>query len=281
MSEDFTLHLTLAIVMTLVALFAIGIAERRSFFTLPSPPEEKKITAGYLSTVTLSGFICFLFFTTLLVPYLTLVTLCPSSGTCHLTLSQKGWMTINGALVSTAVLIMLTYTHNVTLRQHIWGKFHWHHILFGIMSWLVSYPVMVAVGQWVATLLAFFTQIEPTEQLAVQELRSVRDHPLLIFAFVITVGIIVPIAEELLFRGMLQSTLKKFMSRYMAISVAAAIFALFHFSPEQGFSNIELLASLFTFALFLGYIYEREGSLWAPIALHATFNSISMLFILS
>ena len=62
--------------------------------------------------------------------------------------------------------------------------------------------------------------------------------------------------------------------------IASLIFAAFHFSTSQGLNNIELLVSLFVLSCFLGFLYERQESLLASMALHATFNAISILAIL-
>ncbi|MEN9654812.1 MAG: hypothetical protein RL235_924, partial [Chlamydiota bacterium] len=42
-------------------------------------------------------------------------------------------------------------------------------------------------------------------------------------------------------------------------------------------ANIPIIAALFTFSLFLGYVYERQRALIAPMGLHAMFNGISVL----
>ena len=41
--------------------------------------------------------------------------------------------------------------------------------------------------------------------------------------------------------------------------------------------NVQGTPMRFILALFLGYLYERQGSLIAPIALHASFNAISVM----
>jgi membrane protease YdiL (CAAX protease family) len=65
-----------------------------------------------------------------------------------------------------------------------------------------------------------------------------------------------------------------------AILLSALCFALFHFAPSQGIGNISLVGSLFLFALFLGFIYERQASLFASVGLHMTFNTVSTFRIL-
>ena len=78
----------------------------------------------------------------------------------------------------------------------------------------------------------------------------------------------------------MQSWFKERLGPKAAILIAALCFACFHLAPSQGAGNISVAISLFTFACFLGFIYERQGSLYAPIALHMTFNTVSALRIL-
>ena len=95
-----------------------------------------------------------------------------------------------------------------------------------------------------------------------------------------TILIAAPIIEEFLFRGCLMTYLKRYMPPKGAITLSALCFSLFHFAPSQGFGNISLVASLFVLALFLGFIYERQASLFASIGLHMTFNAVSTFRIL-
>jgi membrane protease YdiL (CAAX protease family) len=37
---------------------------------------------------------------------------------------------------------------------------------------------------------------------------------------------------------------------------------------------------IFVLSLMLGYLYERTGTLWAPIAVHFVFNAVNVLFVL-
>src|SRR3989304_2390656 len=64
------------------------------------------------------------------------------------------------------------------------------------------------------------------------------------------------------------------------IFLAGLCFALFHLAPSQGLGNISLIVSLFAFSCYLGFIYEKRGSLFASIGLHMTFNAVSTFRIL-
>lgn len=92
--------------------------------------------------------------------------------------------------------------------------------------------------------------------------------------------LLAPVGEELLFRGVLQTGLKKVMPyrrhtllhRWLAILFTALIFGFMHTGTPQ------YIPALFMLAVVLGYIYERTGSLTIPILIHILFNGRSMLW---
>jgi membrane protease YdiL (CAAX protease family) len=92
--------------------------------------------------------------------------------------------------------------------------------------------------------------------------------------FVLAAGVVVPIAEEIIFRGVLQTGTvhllghRKIGRRWLAVGVVSLAFAVIH--PPFSWPTI------FVFALALGYVYERTGNLIAPIVMHAVFNTIQI-----
>lgn len=101
-----------------------------------------------------------------------------------------------------------------------------------------------------------------------------------LFLIFIGLAIIVPIAEEILFRGLLYSSFKKALPIFWAALATSLIFAAGHL-PEGGDAGPLYVAGIDTFLLsfFLIYLREKTGSLWSSIALHATKNSIAFLFV--
>ena len=99
----------------------------------------------------------------------------------------------------------------------------------------------------------------------------------LIFTF-ISLVVLPPIAEEIMVRGFLYSTLKKAFPTIWAVILTSAIFASAHL-PEGGAAGPLYIAALDTFVLSLVLIYLREktGSLWASITLHAIKNGIAFV----
>ena len=148
------------------------------------------------------------------------------------------------------------------------------------MTWFIAYPIVSTVGQTLSFILYLFFDISPLEQTPVKALKTTFNDPL-VFGFMAAIIVfLVPIIEELMFRGLMQTYLNNYFRRVPAIVLTAFVFALFHYSPEQGATNIEFIVTLFVLSCFLGFIYERQASLWAPIGLHVAFNGISVLAIL-
>jgi hypothetical protein len=152
--------------------------------------------------------------------------------------------------------------------------------LMGVMTWFISFPLVIAVGQLTDMLLYYFFGFENYEQVAVHYLKTTLHSPPMLAVALFTILLAAPIIEEFLFRGCLQTFFKRFFSPKGAIVLSALCFSLFHYAPSQGIGNISLVASLFLFAFFLGFIYERQASLFASIGLHMTFNTVSTCRIL-
>ncbi len=151
---------------------------------------------------------------------------------------------------------------------------------FGFLSWVISFPVVLFVGEIFDFLIFLIFGPQHYEQVAVHYLKMSLSSSFLFAIALFTVVIAAPVLEELLFRGFLLNFLKRYLGRMAAIILTSIAFSLFHFSTSQNLGNIPLVASLFTLALFLGFIYERQRSLFAPIFLHMTFNIVSILRIL-
>ncbi|MCX6987451.1 MAG: CPBP family intramembrane metalloprotease [Chlamydiae bacterium] len=152
--------------------------------------------------------------------------------------------------------------------------------VYGAMSWILGFPVAAFIGQVSDLAIYLVAGIQTYEQVAVKYLKMTIHSPIMLCIALFTILIAAPVTEEFLFRGMLQSWLKKKMGTKPAIITASLAFALFHLSASQGLGNISLALSLFSFACFLGFIYEKKASLYASIGLHVTFNTVSTFRIL-
>ena len=89
-----------------------------------------------------------------------------------------------------------------------------------------------------------------------------------IIVIFLVVGV-VPVFEEMLFRGLMQSALRTLLPGvWPAVLATSALFAIIH-SPTHALG-------IFALSCGLGYAYERSGSLFRPILMHIFFNAISV-----
>jgi membrane protease YdiL (CAAX protease family) len=138
----------------------------------------------------------------------------------------------------------------------------------GLLSYVTVFPwlfiVLAAVVEAMRRL-GLKPPMEPLQQLILHE----RD-PWILGLTLLLACVIGPIAEELLFRGVLYPILRRRMSRLAAILLSAAAFALVH-TNWVGFLSIMLLGCL------LANLYERTGSIASPVFIHMIHN----IFLLS
>ena len=88
---------------------------------------------------------------------------------------------------------------------------------------------------------------------------------------VLSLAILAPLLEEVLFRGAIQGMLMRFFGRpWPAIIVAALVFGVFHMNPVQ-----IVYATLL--GIILGWIYYRTGSLLSVIVGHVLNNSLAVV----
>ncbi len=160
-----------------------------------------------------------------------------------------------------------------------WNFFR-KNISMGVLTWLLCFPLALFFGSLSQFLCTLFWGILPQEQLAVKFLRLISTSKSFTLFTLFSILIVAPVIEEWVFRGYLQTYLKKKFKFPYALFLSSTIFTLCHLSLSQGLSNISLLVSLFVLALFLGFLYEKQGNLISSVTLHITFNSISVIRIL-
>jgi membrane protease YdiL (CAAX protease family) len=96
------------------------------------------------------------------------------------------------------------------------------------------------------------------------------DDPLVLGLMAFAAVIAAPLCEEVVFRGYLYPVMKKFGGMPTAVFCSSLVFAAAH-------GSLTALLPLFIFGGVLVFLYEKTGSLWAPIAAHFCFNGATVL----
>lgn len=102
------------------------------------------------------------------------------------------------------------------------------------------------------------------------------------YVFLIFISVIAaPIVEELLFRGALFRGLLDKMGLWPALILQGLIFGSMHYTPGQGWGNVNLIMSLGALGVLLGLMAKLTGRLGLPMVAHALFNftSITLMYL--
>jgi uncharacterized protein len=91
-----------------------------------------------------------------------------------------------------------------------------------------------------------------------------------IVLFVLLAVVIAPLFEEIFFRGFLFRAFASSWGWVPGAIISAAVFGIAH-------AQLDVFVPLFTLGLMLAWVYQRTGSLWTNISMHALFNAISVL----
>jgi membrane protease YdiL (CAAX protease family) len=139
-------------------------------------------------------------------------------------------------------------------------------IFKGLVAILKIWPILVVLlilNQWILP--------EYPQQDIVRKLKT-EDGPHFYEMFWFA-GLLSPIVEELVFRGLLYPMLKKHIGVFFGCVISSLLFSFIH-------DNVLSFALLFLFSVYLTYIYERNNNLLIPIASHAFFNVIMLTLML-
>jgi CAAX protease family protein len=121
-------------------------------------------------------------------------------------------------------------------------------------------PLAEAVNRWSYAVLPALRELEAGEA-ALLATRTPWQAALV----VATIAVTPAVCEETLFRGWLLGTLRRKLAPVPAIVLQAVLFSLFHMSP------LSIVALAFV-GLYLGWLFERTGTIAAPMAAHALYN---------
>lgn len=183
-------------------------------------------------------------------------------------LSSIGFQFITAFIVMSFVLFRV--------RPDIWLGLKWKK-----WPWVFAIAPAAVISMWAffATLQfsGFMKWIESfgveTVQDTVKLLQESND-PTIIGLMVFAAVVAAPLCEEVVFRGYLYGASKKFAGPWVATVASALVFSAAH-------GSLAALLPLFVLGCLLAFLYEKTGSIWAPIAVHLLFNGATVAIQLS
>lgn len=162
------------------------------------------------------------------------------------------------AMTVAGVCFLYRYRGEKREEQKAWKEVRfWEILLFMLAAGSLSLwinAIFIKTG---------FVQISPVYQQV-----SSRQYSVSLWGGIILYGMISPFAEELVFRGMLQSRARSIMGKNAAILLSACFFAIYHGNIIQGIYA-------FCMGVLFAYCYERYQTITIPIILHGAANILS------
>lgn len=145
----------------------------------------------------------------------------------------------------------------------------------GCRAFITAFLLSVLVGIACRVGMIFLSHLLPLDfhsmDIATQHFRKIDQTQSRPWFFVATTLLLAPITEEVFFRGLLYRGLRKNWTTGVSAVTVALLFATIHFRTYMFLSS-------FVMGIVACKIYEERKSLVAPIALHATWNLVTVGF---
>lgn len=259
-----------------LALLLILTGKRRGFFDFPVQEWDVPVRLLYL----LGAFAIYFLVTSLVVSF-TLKFLRSQLMSDYL--SYSSWLNFSISFLIFVLLSIYFLFLPKNIRMGILRRPNEPHsakedLWAALYSWILAFPLVLFLSQAIEIIVfKIFKVTQLPDQIAVKFLKSTFENPLYFTLAAIAIVILAPLIEETLFRGFLQTYIRRHLGPKQAIVITSVCFSLFHYASGQGLGNISIIISLFVLSLFLGFTYHKQGSLLASVFLHGLFNLVSVV----
>lgn len=145
----------------------------------------------------------------------------------------------------------------------------------------------VAIGAIGLAVLAWFVYIvfagflapllQPDQEDVTRDLGTNKDELGSVAVAALLIVIAAPVSEEIFFRGFMFAGLRRSLSLWPAALISAVVWGSLHL----GAGNIGVAVQLAVFGVILAWLYERSGTLWAPILAHTINNTIAFVLLVT
>jgi membrane protease YdiL (CAAX protease family) len=139
-------------------------------------------------------------------------------------------------------------------------------------AWLLAVGVVLEIAL-ALLVLPISDLVQNERQDVVRDLQT--SHGLRLALLALFAGLIAPVCEELLFRGLLLRALRRRFSTVTAVAVSALAFALAHPALDPSWGTLVIVPALFGLGAISGVVAVRRGDLSVSIMLHVGFNLLT------
>lgn len=165
----------------------------------------------------------------------------------------------SGAVCAALILVVVRWWKGGHTAQFLGLRApHWKQILI----WL---GVFILLGAAIELLARFFPTFHS------DFMKQVIGSTTNLVWLVLGVGIMAPLFEELLLRGLLFGSLRHMVDEHAAVALTAGVFTLMHLQYD-----VAIMLLILPMGIVLGYARSRSGSIWVPVLLHMLNNLVTV-----
>ena len=250
------------VVVGLIAFFLIIVI---LYFVLKGNKSFSKLKSWSI-TETISIFALFIFFQVLAT--ITVAFPLFNSYFNDTFLSLLFWTTV-GNIIVVFVGIMFARIRPI----NVWKQFGFSkNNLIKLLMWISGgyFCIFVISAMYEFIMKLFGIEIEM--QMVTNELQKYKDIKSIIIVILI-VGIIMPVLEELIFRGILYQALRSKLSIFFSIFISSLIFAVIHI-------NLLYIFPIMIIGIVCAYAFEKTKNILIPIVIHVVNNLFTVIIVI-
>jgi membrane protease YdiL (CAAX protease family) len=174
------------------------------------------------------------------------------------------------------VSLVITFLHRIR-HYPVWQLFGWFRqgivqTLASAVLWIVPATIAVGMLNVALVLILRIAGWELPQQPIVDSIRR-SDDPAILVLSGITLAIGAPLMEEIIFRGVIYSTGRRWFPRSYALIASSLFFAVVH-------ANLLSLIPLTILGALFALAYDRTRNLAVPVVMHSLFNLSQFLILL-
>ncbi len=181
-------------------------------------------------------------------------------------------LTLSSAALETLAILFSVYVLGLRRRHLRWADIGFRPTTWGWIAISLGFGVIaIVVSGYAAALVQELLGRPPTNPQA-PFLLPAGNNPLTALAMIVLAGVTGPIAEEVLFRGVLYNWLRGHWGVAPSVVVSSLIFAAAHLDIVVG-------TAAFILGLILALAYEASRSLYPNIAIHILNNAAKLILL--
>lgn len=164
------------------------------------------------------------------------------------------------AIGSAAFIYAAASRTNVVVATKMNVKPRLAHIGWGCLATLFLITFMVPLNNWIAQGIEAIGLPRPSVNIEMD-----------VVSMIISAAVLPAFCEEVIFRGVIATSLENNKNKLASLAIVGGLFALFHMNPAQTVHQ-------FVLGAFLALLIYRSGSLWVPVIVHF-FNNIFVIIL--